>query len=140
MDQVDLIDDVYTKGETLLNTVSDPVKTKLENQLAEFENDWAEFCGSVTECSNKIKEELKRQQTLNDWKEFNENSEAITTKLKHFESLLSEEVPVVNSLDDVSEMLLKIQVYFLNRSRPIYCIVSKFNFGSVFLALCLIDH
>ena len=110
MDQVDLISDVYTKGETLLQTVSDPIKTRLETQLAEFENDWAEFCGSVTECSNKIKDETKRQQKLSDWKEFNENSEEITRKLKHFESLLSAKVTEVNSLEDISEMLLEIQV------------------------------
>jgi hypothetical protein len=110
MDQVDLISEVYTKGETLLQTVSDPIKTKLENQLAEFENDWAEFCGSVTECSNKIKEEVKRKQKSDDWKGFNENHEEITRKLKHFESLLSREVPEMNNLKDVSEMLLEIQV------------------------------
>ena len=133
MDQVDLISDVYTKGEILLQTVSDPVKTRLENQLAEFENDWAEFCGSVTDCSNKIKQEVKRQQTLNDWKDFNETSEAITSKLKHFESLLSEEIPEVNSLDEISEMLLKIQV-----SRSCHTSGKFTILGSVFLVLCIL--
>ena len=112
LDQVDLISEVYAKGETLLQTMADPVKTKLENQLAEFENDWAEFCGTVTECSSKIKEEVKRQQKQRDWKEFNENSQKFTEKLKHFESLLNEDIPEMKNVDDVSKMLLEIQVYF----------------------------
>lgn len=116
MDRVDLISEVYSKGETLLQTVADPVKSKLENKLAEFENDWAEFCGSVTDCSNKIKNELKRQEKLNEQKEFNENVEEISKKLKHFETLLSGPVPDIQNLDDVSEMLLEIQVCQVNGS------------------------
>ena len=110
MDQVDLISEVYTKGEILIQTVSDPMKTRLENQLAEFENDWAEFCGSVTECNHKIQEDVERQEKQSDWEEFTENSENITSQLKHFERLLNEVVPDEDSIENVSQKLLKIQV------------------------------
>lgn len=110
MDQVDLISEVYTKGEVLLQTVSDPMKSRLENQLAEFENDWAEFCGSVTECNHKIKEEAKRQEKESHWEEFTEDFEDISCKLKHFERLLNEVVPDEDSVENVSQKLLKIQV------------------------------
>ena len=110
MDQVDLISEVYSKGEILLQAVSDPLKTRLENQLAEFENDWAEFCGSVTECNHKIKDEDKRQKKKSDWKEFNESFDEITSTLMDFESSLTEDVSEDDGMENVSQTLLKIQV------------------------------
>lgn len=108
MDQVDLISDVYTKGETLMQTVSDPMKTKVENQLAQFENEWAEFCGSVTECSKKIEHQGKRQE--GETEELCEDFKEIATELRHFENLLNEMAPNLNSMENVSEKLQEIQV------------------------------
>ena len=56
MDQDDLISDVYNKGETLLQSVTGPVKSKLETQLGEFEQEWADFCKDVSSFSSTIKE------------------------------------------------------------------------------------
>ena len=113
---MDLISEVYTRGETLLQTVSDPLKSRLENQLAEFEHDWAEFCGAVTECSSNIKEEINRQKKSNDWRELKENVQDITKRLEHFEALLNQPVPPINNMQNVSNMLMKIQVYFIKAS------------------------
>lgn len=61
MDQDDLISDVYNKGDILLQSVSGSTKSRLEAQLAEFEQEWADFCKEVTNSNNVLKE------TKNDW-------------------------------------------------------------------------
>ena len=110
---MDLISEVYAKGETLLQTVSDPIKSRLENQLAEFENNWAEFCAAVTDCSNKVKEEVQKQNKSIEFEQFKGGLGEITRKLKHFERLLNDgETPEFNNLGDVSEKLIEIQVGF----------------------------
>lgn len=68
MDKNDqLIGDVYTKGDILLQLIAGQSKTTLESQLNDLEEEWADFC------QNTISVKTEVEDTLQQWTEYDEN-------------------------------------------------------------------
>ena len=110
MDEVDFICDVYAKGDALLQTVSDPFKFKLENQLAKFEKDWAEFCGALISCSNSLQEEMNSDDKSGRRGETCKALKVYEEKLGDFQCKLDAIVSVSSSLQDLSMKMNDVQV------------------------------
>lgn len=83
MDEMDkddmLIDDVYAKGDILLQLIAGQCKTTLETQLNELEEDWIDFC------RNTISVKTEVEATLSQWTEYEENKEKLKEWLAEVE-------------------------------------------------------
>ena len=80
MDKNDqLIGEVYSKGDTLLQVISGQSKATVESELNQLEEDWAVFCQEALSIKGVIEE------TIQMWNEFEENRDKLAEWLGELE-------------------------------------------------------
>lgn len=80
MDKNDqLIGEVYSKGDILLQVISGQSKATVESELNQLEEDWAEFCQETLSVKGVIEE------TIQMWNEFEENRDKLAEWLGELE-------------------------------------------------------
>lgn len=80
MDKNDqLIGEVYSKGDTLLQVISGKSKASVESELNQLEEDWAAFCQGTLSIKGVIEE------TIQMWIEFEENRDKLAEWLGELE-------------------------------------------------------
>lgn len=85
MDKNDqLIGEVYSKGDILLQVISGQSKATVESELNQLEEDWAEFCQETLSVKGVIEE------TIQMWNDFEENRDKLAEWLGELERAHSE--------------------------------------------------
>ena len=80
MDKNDqLIGEVYSKGDVLLQVISGQSKASVESELNQLEESWAEFCQDTLSIKGVIEE------TIQTWNEFEENRDKLAEWLGELE-------------------------------------------------------
>ena len=85
MDKNDqLIGEVYSKGDVLLQVISGKTKATVESELNQLEEDWAEFCQDALAVKGVT------EQTIQMWNEFDENRDKLAEWLGELERAYAE--------------------------------------------------
>lgn len=111
MDKNDqLIGDVYSAGDTLLQVVTSSSRAGLESELNQLEEEWAEFCQETISVKTSVEEALQS------WTEYEENREKLSEWLHELEGLHKGSYNVPAELDSLKEMLERNRVMYVRES------------------------
>ena len=105
MDKNDqLIGEVYSKGDALLQFISGMSKASVESELNQLEQDWAEFCQETQTVKGVIEE------TIQMWSEFEENRDKLAEWLGELERAHTEKFIGPANLEVLNDELEKKKV------------------------------
>ena len=100
MDRNDqLIGDVYSAGDTLLQVVTSSSRVALEAELNQLEEEWAEFCQETIAVKTSVEEALQS------WTEYEENRAKLREWLHEVEGSHGRSSSVPADLDSLKEVL-----------------------------------
>lgn len=100
MDKNDqLIGEVYSKGDTLLQVISGQSKATVESELNQLEENWAEFCQDTLSIKGVMEE------TIQMWNEFEENRDKLAEWLGELERAHTEAFTGPANLESLKDKL-----------------------------------
>ena len=107
MDKNDqLIGEVYSKGDVLLQVISGKTKATVESELNQLEEDWAEFC------QDALAVKAVTEQTIQMWNEFDENRDKLAEWLGELERAYAEAFIGPANLEALREEMEKNKVRY----------------------------
>lgn len=125
MDKNDqLIGEVYSKGDTVLQVISGHSKATVESELNQLEEDWAAFCQDTLSIKGVIEE------TIQMWNEFEENRDKLAEWLGELERTHTGLFTGPANLEALKEKLEEkevINMCILDSQLRLKCISSDLN-------------
>lgn len=105
MDKNDqLIGEVYSKGDVVLQVISGKTKATVESELNQLEEDWAEFCQDALSVKGVT------EHTIQMWNEFDENRDKLAEWLGELERVHAEAFIGPANLEALREEMEKNKV------------------------------